>query len=818
MIHFNFHRIKCKLVLIVLVLSFTSANAQIPSFQWVKTFGSIQQDYISDMAIDKNGFIYVLGTFSESYVIGTHPDSLHANPNDSLFPIVANEFQFHSDGNEVVNIPYVFSQVFFAKFNPDGNAVWVKNLGTRLHDFSGALVIDKIGNIIISGNCKGNINLNPPDTVNQFLASTNFAGFLGKYDSNGNLMWKTLFDFIDIPLSPGEAPYQENFLFSEMVCTSDNQLMIAGFASGNFSVVHNEIAVDTIYPGSYKGMLMKVNENGLPVFENYMKIFGPTPFGLSVAAIGINSNDEVVITGSFLDTLEIVSGNPAATLILPDYAFGSRMFFTKFSSTGTFIWAKVIEGYANSAGFDIVFDAYDNMYFTGLVGQQPSLILELPVTDFDPDTSTYEIPRFTVRSGDIAFIASYTDGGAIRWAHWLYGPDYDTGLHGDVVGLELALDCAGRLYMSGTTRCKIVDVDPASPIVPLTPGTNAFNSPPNPYILRYTTDGNYLSQRIFYSELGKAQIAEMVTDTNGELYCAGFFTNDYQFNYTNSTTTTSLNSDTAIWFPFYAQDMFLTKHATCFNRTNIYTQICAGDSVFYNGYWLKHTGVYPKFISTNGNCENVEVLNLMVTPVSVTSQTINLCSGETYSIGNQTFNQSGVYQTVFSSSNGCDSLVTTNLTIDTLNAAVVLNDNVFTALNIPQNAQLQWLNCDTDFSAIANETNSTFTASLDGNYALETSSANCRDTSNCILFSSVGLHSITSNQFKVFPIPADETLMIESEFSNSPIRILDTQGRLVFETTTNSKRMEIDVSEFQNGLYFMQLEKTSLPFTIVHNR
>ena len=817
MIHFNFYCIKCKLVLIVLVLSFTSAIAQIPSFQWVKTFGSIQQDYISDMAIDKNGFIYVLGTFSESYVIGTHPDSLHANPNDSLFPIVANEFQFHSDGNEVVNIPYVFSQVFFAKFNPDGNAVWVKNLGTRLHDFSGALVIDKIGNIIISGNCKGNINLNPPDTVNQFLASTNFAGFLGKYDSNGNLIWKTLFDFIDIPLSPGEAPYQENFLFSEMVCTSDNQLMIAGFASGNFSVVHNEIAVDTIYPGSYKGMLMKVNENGLPVFENYMKIFGPTPFGLSVAAIGINSNDEVVITGSFLDTLEIVSGNPAATLILPDYAFGSRMFFTKFSSTGTFIWAKVIEGHANTAGFDIVFDAYDNMYITGLVGQQPSLVLELPVTDFDPDTSTYEIPRFTTRSGDIAFIASYTDGGAIRWAHWLYGPDYDTGLHGDVVGLELALDCAGRLYMSGTTRCKILDVDPASPVVPLTPGTNAFNSPPNPYILRYTTDGNYLSQRIFYSELGKAQINEMVTDTNGELYCAGFFTNDYQFNYTNSTTTTSLNSDTAIWFPFYAQDMFLTKHATCINQTNIYTQICAGDSVFFNGYWLKHTGVYPKFISTIGNCENVEVLNLMVTPVSVTSQTINLCAGETYSIGTQTYTQTGVYETLFLAQNGCDSLVTTTLVVDTLTAEISLSENVFSSINPPVNATFQWLNCDANYSSITGALNPQFTAIVDGNYALEITSENCRDTSECQLYSSVNITPLNSNEFILYPNPSQRLVFIESGNINIPVRLFDAQGKLVYETIKQEKRLELEINTFPNGIYFIQFGTFSQRFSIIKN-
>jgi hypothetical protein len=211
------------------------------------------------------------------------------------------------------------------------------------------------------------------------------------------------------------------------------------------------------------------------------------------------------------------------------------------------------------------------------------------------------------------------------------------------------------------------------------------------------------------------------------------------------------------------------------------------------------------------------ILNLTILNKNV-SQNIQICEGETYSIGNQTFNQTGIYQTLFPASNGCDSLVTTTLTVETLNATIVLNNSVFTALNIPENAQLQWLNCDADFAIINGATNPTFTASLDGNYALETSSGNCRDTSNCVLFSSVGINSINSNQFRVYPIPADETLILESEFPNLPIHIFDAQGRLIFETITNTKRTEIDVRLFQSGLYFIQSENTSQPFTILHNK
>jgi hypothetical protein len=101
---------------------------------------------------------------------------------------------------------------------------------------------------------------------------------------------------------------------------------------------------------------------------------------------------------------------------------------------------------------------------------------------------------------------------------------------------------------------------------------------------------------------------------------------------------------------------------------------------------------------------------------------------------------------------------------------------------------------------------------------LEISNGDCRDTSNCQAFLSLGLPSNTANQFSIYPNPADETLIIEIEFSNLPIRILDAQGRLVFETTSSSKRTEIDVRLFQSGLYFIKSDNTSKPFTILHSR
>ncbi len=207
----------------------------------------------------------------------------------------------------------------------------------------------------------------------------------------------------------------------------------------------------------------------------------------------------------------------------------------------------------------------------------------------------------------------------------------------------------------------------------------------------------------------------------------------------------------------------------------------------------------------------------LVNCINVSAEvSLNLCAGDSYTVNDQTYTESGVYQATLTTAFGCDSLLTLNLTFDTLNAEIVLNDNVFTALNLPQNVQLQWLNCDNDFSIINGETNPTLTAFADGNYALETSTANCRDTSICIAFSTVNLNFISASQFRVYPIPADEILVIESELLNSPIRIYNTQGKLVFEAIHNEKSMLINTHKLESGLYILQTSVGSKPFIVTH--
>lgn len=59
-----------------------------------------------------------------------------------------------------------------------------------------------------------------------------------------------------------------------------------------------------------------------------------------------------------------------------------------------------------------------------------------------------------------------------------------------------------------------------------------------------------------------------------------------------------------------------------------------------------------------------------------------------------------------------------------------------------QNSFYQWLDCDNDYAIIPNQSNQTYTAPTDGNYAVQISNAGCTDTSACVAITTYGCDSL----------------------------------------------------------------------------
>ena len=75
------------------------------------------------------------------------------------------------------------------------------------------------------------------------------------------------------------------------------------------------------------------------------------------------------------------------------------------------------------------------------------------------------------------------------------------------------------------------------------------------------------------------------------------------------------------------------------------------------------SGSYSSTLTASTGCDSVITLLLTMTVAFNEEQYITICEGNTFTVGNNTYDASGIYTDVLTSVNGCDSIVTTVLTV-----------------------------------------------------------------------------------------------------------------------------------------------------------
>ena len=102
--------------------------------------------------------------------------------------------------------------------------------------------------------------------------------------------------------------------------------------------------------------------------------------------------------------------------------------------------------------------------------------------------------------------------------------------------------------------------------------------------------------------------------------------------------------------------------------TNMQT-ICSGETYLLNGTVYDSSGTYIDSLQTIYGCDSIVTTHLTVLSISagtsVNNQTI--CMGDYIMVGTHTYFAAGTYYDTLTSANGCDSIITTNLTVQTAN-------------------------------------------------------------------------------------------------------------------------------------------------------
>jgi len=99
------------------------------------------------------------------------------------------------------------------------------------------------------------------------------------------------------------------------------------------------------------------------------------------------------------------------------------------------------------------------------------------------------------------------------------------------------------------------------------------------------------------------------------------------------------------------------------STVNLVESICDGNSYTVGNQTFTQTGNYQVVLIAANGCDSTVTLDLTVLPNSTTNLVETICEGNSYAVGNQSFSQTGNYQVVLNSSNGCDSTINLDLTV-----------------------------------------------------------------------------------------------------------------------------------------------------------
>lgn len=169
------------------------------------------------------------------------------------------------------------------------------------------------------------------------------------------------------------------------------------------------------------------------------------------------------------------------------------------------------------------------------------------------------------------------------------------------------------------------------------------------------------------------------------------------------------------------------------------------------------------------------------------------------------FTSSGSFQDIIENSAGCDSIITVDLTVNTVDTSLTVSLPTLTAN--ATNATFQWIDCS-DNSVVQGETNQSLNLPV-GTYSVEVTQNNCVDTSRCVLVSSVGIEQLlnpnTSIHVQPNPVVNDLTILLDGPLPNNKIQLFAPDGHLLHEEQLSKGHTVLHMEEYAPGIYLLRI-------------
>ncbi|EAY29087.1 SBBP repeat-containing protein [Microscilla marina] len=372
-------------------------------YLWAHKIGGANTDDGLNIAVDANGNVYITGAFSGTvdfdpsaggvanlndgdgtgffakydtngnYVwahnIGTSSKGIAVDASNNVYVIgdFFGTLDFDPSTTNTANLTASSIDIFFAKYDTDGNYMWAHKIGGSGFDFKNgnSIVVDGSGNVYITGNFRGaNVDFDPSAGSTANLSSNGDAdAFFAKYDSNGNYLWAHKI---------GGTAYDGGVVIT--VDGSSNVYIIGAFTSSNVDFDPSAGGTANLSSnGNLDIFFAKYDSNGNYVWAHSI---GGTNKD-SGRGMTVDGSGNVYITGYFQGF--DVDFDPSAggtALLSANRSTSSSIYVAKYNSNGEYIWAYEIGGDDSNNGAGIVLDGQENIVFTGYFSEDNA--------DFDP--------------------------------------------------------------------------------------------------------------------------------------------------------------------------------------------------------------------------------------------------------------------------------------------------------------------------------------------------------------------------------------------------------------------------------------------------
>jgi uncharacterized delta-60 repeat protein len=230
-------------------------------------------------------------------------------------------------------------------------------------------------------------------------------------------------------------------------------------------------------------------------------------------------------------------------------------------------------------------------------------------------------------------------------------------------------------------------------------------------------------------------------------------------------------------------------------------------------------------------CDSVVTLNLTINYSNTGTDVITACNSYTWIDGNTytSSNNTATYNIVGGAANGCDSIITLNLIIDTSLVASYysyLDPNNSQNLFIVNTSSGNIISYLWDFGDGNTSTNPypSHTYATAGNYyvCLTVFDSLCSNTfCDSLLYRSSGIKTIyvispsqvsiketniTDITIKIYPNPTSGIFFLESNLMGKVYTISDMHGRVITQNTIDNTLMPINLEMQANGVYFIKID------------